>query len=370
MSLPATHLDAAAVKHATEAHVDLDVVGMLEGSDKSSTVRFSWDYLRHYERYFAPLRHEPINLIEVGVQRAPSLRLWDWYFSRAQIVGIDIDPACARHAGGRVRIEIGSQADAGFLTRVCEAYPPSIFIDDGSHRAAHMIFTFEHVFPHVLPGGLYIVEDFEFHRAVSAARWQTETPRDAPGYFLDLIRQRLVREPVGSLPHRDILPHIDHIDVLGGALIIRRCPAGRDVKSAHQTAAAYVGLRVPDPAVQERLAAYLLHHKADPALALAAADHAIAIGGADTARLALRARALCAAGDLAGARATAAQASALPPRDADACSELARAYQQLGDWGGAVRAAETARALEPKLPRYRQRLNRIRKQAKEEGLLF
>jgi hypothetical protein len=122
---------------------DLDMAGVLRGTNKSSSFHVSMDFL---QRLFQSFRHEPINLIEIGEADGASLKTWTDYFARAQIVGVDIREQCTRFAGGRIGIEIGSQGDPDFLRRVCEKYPPSIIIDDGlaSGRSYHV-----HVQDHV-----------------------------------------------------------------------------------------------------------------------------------------------------------------------------------------------------------------------------
>lgn len=51
----------------------LDAIGILEGTDKSS---IGHGYLRHYDRILRHLRHEPITLLEIGIFRRASLRVW------------------------------------------------------------------------------------------------------------------------------------------------------------------------------------------------------------------------------------------------------------------------------------------------------
>src|SRR5215469_13685137 len=91
--------------------IDLDMIGVLEGTDKSSAVAGCWDYLRHYQPLFAPWRDEPINVIEIGVAHGSSLSVWKNYFSKANIVGVDINPDCKRYELDRAIVEIGSQID-------------------------------------------------------------------------------------------------------------------------------------------------------------------------------------------------------------------------------------------------------------------
>src|SRR5438874_13348424 len=116
------------------SNLPLDWIGIAAGTDKSS---LGGDYLHHYEARFAALRDEELNLIEIGVLDGASLRMWEEFFSKAQIVGVDINPNCRVHAQGRVRVEIGSQENPEFLHRLVTTSPPQIIIDDGSHRSDH-----------------------------------------------------------------------------------------------------------------------------------------------------------------------------------------------------------------------------------------
>jgi cephalosporin hydroxylase len=145
----------------------LDDIGILRGTDKSS---LNHDYLRHYERILGHLRHEPITLLEIGVFRGSSLRMWEDYMTAARIVGVDIAPECIRYAGDRCEIEIGSQADHNFLDEIGQRRRPHVIIDDGSHMADHVILTFRTLFPHLRPGGIYIIEDLHFHAGPGAGR--------------------------------------------------------------------------------------------------------------------------------------------------------------------------------------------------------
>lgn len=143
-----------------EPELTLDEIGILEGTDKCSLMN---DYLTTYEAALAPYREQPINVIEIGVLGGASLRVWRRYFSRARLVGIDIDRSCTRFAGERTEIRIGSQTDPEFLAKVAAEFPPTIVIDDGSHRTDDILFTFDRLFPILAPGGCYVIEDLWLH---------------------------------------------------------------------------------------------------------------------------------------------------------------------------------------------------------------
>jgi hypothetical protein len=84
----------------------LDVLGILAGTDKASlrgdsacSFACSWDYLRHYGRVFYRYRDKPTNILEIGVYKGASLQLWERYFQRATVIGVDVDPQCEAYAG-------------------------------------------------------------------------------------------------------------------------------------------------------------------------------------------------------------------------------------------------------------------------------
>ena len=159
--------------------MSLDALGILYGTDKSS---LRHGYLAHYERLLAPFRERNFNLVEIGIQRGASLALWHAYFARATIIGVDIADVCRQYARGRIKVAIGSQADAVFLSGLAAEYPPTVVIDDGSHKPEHQLFSFEHLFPLLRPGGCYIIEDV----AVDAASLDGRRSCSPVEYFAQL----------------------------------------------------------------------------------------------------------------------------------------------------------------------------------------
>lgn len=124
------------------------------------------DYFKAYDRELSRFRDKQPKVLEIGVYKGASLKLWKAFFGHgATIVGVDIDEACRTYAdeGNRVFVEIGSQADNSFMQSVVERYGPfDVVIDDGSHVASHQIASFNSLFPSGLKnGGLYLVEDLE-----------------------------------------------------------------------------------------------------------------------------------------------------------------------------------------------------------------
>lgn len=132
-------------------------------------------YLPVYDELFAPLRDEPITLVEFGIGDANSMMLWLLYFSKAKIIGIDegqdnvhkgntLDPRCTcyhyRQEDGRVS-----------HLAVMQAGMVNIVIDDAGHVQEHTHACFEYNARAVVPGGYWIVEDVPHEDCLPA--WQS-----------------------------------------------------------------------------------------------------------------------------------------------------------------------------------------------------
>jgi hypothetical protein len=128
------------------------------------TDKIQHQYLEVYDPILAPWVDREITLLEIGIHRGGSLKLWRDYFPRGRIVGIDLKLPKNFVPGERVQVFEGSQADTEFLSEVAMKTAPEgfdIIIDDASHIGELSKTTFWHLFDHHLkPGGLYAIEDW------------------------------------------------------------------------------------------------------------------------------------------------------------------------------------------------------------------
>lgn len=118
-------------------------------------------YFPVYERHFYRFVNRPITLIEIGCGEGGSLQLWKQYFGPlATIVGLDIRRECAAFEEDQIQIRIGDQADPVFLQSILAEFGrPHLILDDGSHMMSDLKASFEYLYPHVMPDGVYVVED-------------------------------------------------------------------------------------------------------------------------------------------------------------------------------------------------------------------
>lgn len=125
-------------------------------------------YADIYKWYFEPHRYRDVSLLEIGVggysdpnAGGHSLRAWKEYFPYGDIVSFDIVNKTSLMED-RITIYQGSQADNVFLQSLIDTIGmPNIIIDDGSHVNAHVISTFQFLFPNLQDGGIYVVEDVQ-----------------------------------------------------------------------------------------------------------------------------------------------------------------------------------------------------------------
>ena len=113
------------------------------------------NYLDTYSKLFAKFEKEPITLLEVGVYKGGSLRLFEDYFANATIIGYDIkdwgDTQCKR--AQRIIKDFGS-ISANELPQIIH-----IAIEDGSHDFESQFHFVQKVYPLMAKGGVMIIED-------------------------------------------------------------------------------------------------------------------------------------------------------------------------------------------------------------------
>lgn len=117
------------------------------------------NYLVVYDALFFRLKDKEISLLELGVHGGKSIEMWEQYFSKAKITGVDnwadgIRPT--KQFEDRVRI-----MTANIDEKIGDLFPETfdVIIDDASHQLNHQMIAFEALHSKLREGGLYIIED-------------------------------------------------------------------------------------------------------------------------------------------------------------------------------------------------------------------
>lgn len=148
--------------------LSLDELGQKYSTDKAS--KWIWnnqerkghDYLRFYELFLKDFKKSKFTMVELGCFTGASLRMWKEYFTKATIVGVDLNPKLKEIEEERLDF-ICSDATAEDLPQKLNKYKGtiSLIIDDCSHAWGDQRRSFEMLFPILSSGGYFIIEDLE-----------------------------------------------------------------------------------------------------------------------------------------------------------------------------------------------------------------
>lgn len=125
------------------------------GTDKNT----DHDYINSfYEIEFKKYKNKKIKILEIGTCRGTSIHLWQQYFPKAEIIGIDVwDQILNRHKGiERVTYLEGNAYDVDSAKTLPDF---DIVIDDGSHNPEDQIQCLKIYLPKLKKGGVLVIED-------------------------------------------------------------------------------------------------------------------------------------------------------------------------------------------------------------------
>lgn len=130
-------------------------------SDKGSV----HSYLEVYEEIFSPYRKTAKNILEIGLFKGDSLRMWVEYFE-GDVYGIDCDEKPVGGMGDLTaviaegfRIVIGDATDSEMLSRVFDGLKFDVVIDDAQHNLEQQLEIYKVMKPYLAENAIYIIED-------------------------------------------------------------------------------------------------------------------------------------------------------------------------------------------------------------------
>lgn len=127
----------------------------------------SHHYYEVYDKYFAPRREDPINILEIGIWHGTSFDVWHEYFPNANIYGIDIFtrlkpedvPALKKDRVHYVEADSTKPDVAGKVRKAFGDVKFDFVIDDGLHDPNANKLSFQFLFPFLADDGHYFIED-------------------------------------------------------------------------------------------------------------------------------------------------------------------------------------------------------------------
>lgn len=132
---------------------------VIEGSTSDKVTHHG--YHRFYPWFLEHIRKKSVNVLEIGIDKTESLKLWGGYFENLNLHGIDIDKKS--FGDNSVTLHQVDQSNTQQLRFFIEniGIQFDLILDDGSHVPNHQMLTLTTLWEILKPGGVYIIEDIE-----------------------------------------------------------------------------------------------------------------------------------------------------------------------------------------------------------------
>ncbi|KAL7539499.1 hypothetical protein ACHAXR_009341, partial [Thalassiosira sp. AJA248-18] len=140
-----------------------------------------------------------------------SVALWKQIFPAADLWEAEFNAKCVEKASAEGKLDgfnvlVGDQMDIGTLDSWIEESGGGAFdvvIDDGGHQNCQIWTSFQKLWPRLLPGGLYFIEDLFISRI--------QAPRSSPICGTDANVPDILKQTVDEIVHRNETGIIDDV---------------------------------------------------------------------------------------------------------------------------------------------------------------
>lgn len=119
-------------------------------------------YISVYEDLLTPYR-KCKKVLEIGILAGQSLKMWEEYFSEADVYGVDITDADLKPmiASGKHRISIFNACDPVQVEKHFKDNKFDVIIEDASHALHDQLLLYKNFKKHIAENGIYIIEDVD-----------------------------------------------------------------------------------------------------------------------------------------------------------------------------------------------------------------
>ena len=130
---------------------------------RSFDYQFGHNFTPYYEKYFGPIRHKSLKILEIGVANGHSIASWLYYFPNSIIYAVDIKKSYKFfYKSKRISYHsldcMNDKAVRKFITKNNKF---DIIIDDSLHTHPASTGNIKNLYPALNRGGIYVLEDFK-----------------------------------------------------------------------------------------------------------------------------------------------------------------------------------------------------------------
>ena len=153
------------------------------------------------QRYPHSIRSDTDLMMEIGVAGGASLLAWSEVFPNAHCVGLDImpDPSPMLYGKDRIEFHIGDMRSHEDCLRAASGRMFDFICEDATHILEDSLRTLLYLWPHVRPGGVYVIEEFAnigAHRRAIIELWPFARIIDTVGPFGGCEPLVVLRKPL------------------------------------------------------------------------------------------------------------------------------------------------------------------------------
>lgn len=143
---------------------------------KYKTDKLEHGFIDIYDIYLACRQNEIKTVLEIGVYEGNSLKMWSEYFPKAKILGWDIKSYKLDAFGLKISTFCVNQENRDSIIQALNFLGGSevkfdLIIDDGSHTMEGQQVSLALLWPTLVPGGIYIVEDLHTSLPHNSHEW-------------------------------------------------------------------------------------------------------------------------------------------------------------------------------------------------------
>jgi predicted O-methyltransferase YrrM len=151
---------------------ELCEIGKKYDTDKSSqrsnvtNSRHCHPYTIFYDSLFKDIKHKSLNIAELGILEGSSLRMWQEYFTNANIYGFEynkqfINNFKSKFNNDRICLtEIDVTSNNSIINSFANMNVKyDIIIEDTTHQFNDQIRVIKNIYPYLKEGGILIIED-------------------------------------------------------------------------------------------------------------------------------------------------------------------------------------------------------------------
>ena len=124
------------------------------------------EYHKYYDYILQPFRNSYGGMVEIGIDDGLSLPMWTGMFKNAHVYGIDkvikeISNVSNKDKCTTIKADQSNSNDLKKIKSMLTDKNIFFINDDGSHIPEHQLLSFNILFPILVEGGIYIIEDIE-----------------------------------------------------------------------------------------------------------------------------------------------------------------------------------------------------------------